>query len=73
MFYSHTEGTEASHMHNAWDENYNRGYEWWMMKEAKKVRFQYMYMYQGRKLVNTSSQPGIQISSIMLYNTLQYD
>ncbi|KAK6174549.1 hypothetical protein SNE40_017800 [Patella caerulea] len=30
-----TEGTEASHMHNSWDENYNRGYEWWMMKEAK--------------------------------------
>ncbi|XP_076104943.1 galactocerebrosidase-like isoform X3 [Mytilus galloprovincialis] len=31
-----TEGTEASHMHNSWDENYNRGYEWWLMKEAKK-------------------------------------
>ncbi|KAK6174546.1 hypothetical protein SNE40_017799 [Patella caerulea] len=30
-----TDGTEASHMHNSWDENYNRGYEWWMMKEAK--------------------------------------
>jgi galactosylceramidase len=24
-------------MHNSWDENYNRGYEWWLMKEAKKV------------------------------------
>ena len=32
-----TEGTESSHMHEEWDENYNRGYEWWMMKEAKKV------------------------------------
>ena len=32
-----TEGTESSHMHEAWDENYQRGYEWWMMKEAKKV------------------------------------
>lgn len=31
-----TEGTEASHMHNSWDLNYNRGYEWWLMKEAKK-------------------------------------
>ena len=31
------DGTEASHMHNSWDENYNRGYEWWLMKEAKKV------------------------------------
>lgn len=34
-----TEGTEASHMHNFWDENYFRGYEWWLMKEAKKVYF----------------------------------
>ena len=31
-----TEGTEASHMHTAEDENYQRGYEWWLMKEAKK-------------------------------------
>ena len=31
-----TEGTESSHMHNSWDENYNRGYEWWLMTEAKK-------------------------------------
>ncbi|XP_012942715.1 galactocerebrosidase [Aplysia californica] len=31
-----TDGTEASHMHNSWDENYQRGYEWWLMKEAKK-------------------------------------
>ncbi|XP_059177074.1 galactocerebrosidase-like isoform X2 [Physella acuta] len=31
-----TDGTEASHMHNSWEENYERGYEWWLMKEAKK-------------------------------------
>lgn len=31
-----TDGSEASHMHNSWDENYHRGYEWWLMKEAKK-------------------------------------
>ncbi|BFY97612.1 hypothetical protein BsWGS_00652 [Bradybaena similaris] len=31
-----TDGTEASHMHNSWDENYSRGYEWWLMQEAKK-------------------------------------
>ncbi|XP_046572254.1 galactocerebrosidase-like isoform X1 [Haliotis rubra] len=31
-----SDATEASHMHNSWDENYNRGYEWWMMAEAKK-------------------------------------
>ncbi|XP_064598914.1 galactocerebrosidase-like [Liolophura sinensis] len=31
-----SDGTEASHMHNSWDENYNRGYEWWLMVEAKK-------------------------------------
>ncbi|BFZ07672.1 hypothetical protein BsWGS_10710 [Bradybaena similaris] len=31
-----TDGTEASHMHNSWEENYERGYEWWLMQEAKK-------------------------------------
>ncbi|XP_055955297.1 galactocerebrosidase [Patella vulgata] len=31
-----TDGTEASHMHYSWDLNFERGYEWWMMKEAKK-------------------------------------
>ena len=31
------EGTESSHMHEADDENYERGYEWWLMVEAKKV------------------------------------
>jgi len=30
-----TEGAEPSHMHSAGDENYERGYEWWLMKEAK--------------------------------------
>lgn len=30
-----TEGAEPSHMHYKGDENYNRGYEWWLMKEAK--------------------------------------
>uniref|UniRef100_A0ACB8G554 Uncharacterized protein n=1 Tax=Sphaerodactylus townsendi TaxID=933632 RepID=A0ACB8G554_9SAUR len=29
-------GTEPSHMHYENDENYFRGYEWWLMKEAKK-------------------------------------
>ncbi|UJR34751.1 hypothetical protein I4U23_027529 [Adineta vaga] len=31
-----TEGTEPSHMHSADDENYQRGYEWKTMVEAKK-------------------------------------
>lgn len=31
-----SDATEASHMHNATDENYHRGYEWWLMKEAKR-------------------------------------
>ncbi|XP_052772660.1 galactocerebrosidase-like [Mya arenaria] len=31
-----TDGTEASHMHSSDDENYQRGYEWWLMVEAKK-------------------------------------
>jgi hypothetical protein len=31
------DGSESSHMHEPDDENYNRGYEWWLMKEAKKV------------------------------------
>jgi len=30
-----TQGSEPSHMHSGNDENYFRGYEWWMMKEAK--------------------------------------
>ena len=29
-------GTEPSHSHQRGDENYTRGYEWWLMKEAKK-------------------------------------
>lgn len=31
-----TQGTEPSHMRSRSDENYNRGYEWWVMAEAKK-------------------------------------
>jgi galactosylceramidase len=31
-----TEGAEPSHMHAKGDENYARGYEWWLMNEAKK-------------------------------------
>lgn len=31
-----TDGSEPSHMHSREDENYQRGYEWWLMKEAKK-------------------------------------
>ena len=31
-----TEGTEPSHMHNASDLNLRRGYEWWLLAEAKK-------------------------------------
>jgi galactosylceramidase len=30
-----TEGSELSHMHTATDENYYRGYEWWLMEQAK--------------------------------------
>nr|KAI8769927.1 galactocerebrosidase-like [Biomphalaria glabrata] len=30
-----SDATEASHMHVEWEEDYNRGYEWWLMKEAK--------------------------------------
>jgi len=29
-------GTEPSHMRSADEENYNRGYEWWLMEEAEK-------------------------------------
>lgn len=31
-----TQGSESSHMHSRNDENYNRGYEWWLMSEARK-------------------------------------
>ena len=30
-----TDGSEPSHMRTRSDENYERGYEWWLMKEAK--------------------------------------
>lgn len=30
-----TQGSELSHMHSRTDENYSRGYEWWLMREAK--------------------------------------
>ena len=32
-----TDGTESSHMHTSDEENSQRGYEWWLMVEAKKV------------------------------------
>ena len=31
-----TDGVEPSHMRNRDDENFDRGYEWWLMKEAKR-------------------------------------
>jgi hypothetical protein len=31
-----TDGSEPSHMHTRTDENYERGYEWWLMSEAKQ-------------------------------------
>jgi galactosylceramidase len=31
-----TDGSEPSHMHTRNDENYTRGYEWWLMEEARK-------------------------------------
>ena len=31
-----TDGSETSHMHSPNDLNLNRGYEWWILKEAKK-------------------------------------
>jgi hypothetical protein len=30
-----TDGAEPSHMHSATDSNFNRGYEWWLMQQAK--------------------------------------
>jgi len=31
-----TQGSESSHMHSRNDLNYSRGYEWWIMSEARK-------------------------------------
>jgi hypothetical protein len=31
-----TDGSEPSHMRSASDHNYDRGYEWWLMTEARK-------------------------------------
>ncbi len=30
-----TDGSESSFMHTATDTNFNRGYEWWLMQQAK--------------------------------------
>ena len=46
-------GTESSHMHERWDENYQRGYEWWLMTEAKKV-FQTLFTIIVSQLVRYS-------------------
>lgn len=37
-----TDGTEPSHQHTRDDQNYQRGYEWWLMKEARKRNPQIM-------------------------------
>ena len=39
VYFINVDGTEPSHMHSENDENYLRGYEWWIMKEAKKVSY----------------------------------
>jgi glycosyl hydrolase family 59 len=31
-----TDGSEPSHMRSPGDHNYTRGYEWWLMREARK-------------------------------------
>jgi len=31
-----TDGAESSHMHDPWNEDYQRGYEWLLLNEAKK-------------------------------------
>jgi len=30
-----TDGAESSHMHTSADQNYSRGYEWWLMEQAR--------------------------------------
>jgi len=54
------DGTESSHMHTADDENYQRGYEWWLMGEAKKVRKNVLYAFKSmpsfyREILTSSS------------------
>ena len=40
-------------MHEEWDENYQRGYEWWLMKEAKMVTKQLLvFMGYGYGALN---------------------
>lgn len=36
LFVCLTDGTEPSHMHSKGEGNFFLGYEWWLMKEAKK-------------------------------------
>lgn len=53
---SPVDGTESSHMHSQDDENYQRGYEWYLMTEAKKVsacytsdvKYIYVFIYKQR-------------------------
>uniref|UniRef100_A0A1X7VI95 galactosylceramidase n=1 Tax=Amphimedon queenslandica TaxID=400682 RepID=A0A1X7VI95_AMPQE len=51
-----TDGTESSHMHSQDDENYHRGYEWWIMTEAKKVTYTNVVIVfsYGYKLIKLS-------------------
>ena len=48
---STVDGSEASHMHSQNDQNYKRGYEWFIMKEAKKVKI----LILGESAVGKSS------------------
>ena len=51
-------------MHTSDDENYQRGYEWWLMVEAKKVHTA-VPLYATVSLDQLLKYRGIQISSYM--------
>lgn len=43
----YVDGIEFFYMYYVLDENYFRGYEWWLMKEVKKRNFNITFM--GKK------------------------
>ncbi|XP_067412454.1 galactocerebrosidase isoform X1 [Emydura macquarii macquarii] len=61
-----TDGTEPSHMHYENDENYFRGYEWWLMKEAKKRN-------PNIKLIGAKQHHNLDIDYIGIWNERSFN
>ena len=60
-------------MHEEWDENYNRGYEWWLMKEAKKVRLHYSITAPALMVNFTENLIIMSITWIVLFKAVKIE